>query len=142
MISRLMIIGAAALLECSCATRPRVAIQSVCVEFKDMPEHEVAYMRKRTASYLGEYGLSQAASGCDVNVKFQPFGTFQGEIAGGIVKAGYWSEEGTVTITHNGQTVLEDEPIALRGYDSRQSVLDATAWQAVKPVTKKFRAAQ
>ena len=134
-------LAAAALIVSSCATQPKPVIHSVCVEIKEMPEHETAFMLKRTAKYLGEYHMSQATTGCDVVAKFQPFGKFQAEIVG-LVKSGYWSQEGNVTVTHNGVVFLEDEQISVRGQDSRQDALDATAWQIVKPVVKSFRPTQ
>ena len=99
-------------------------------------------MLRRTTSYLKEYGLSQVSSGCDVSIRYQAFGGFQAELVGGLVKKGYWSQEGSVTISHLGKSIIQDEPIVLRGYDSRQEILDATAWQVVKPVTKAFLAGQ
>jgi hypothetical protein len=56
-------------------------------------------------------------------------------------KSGYWSQEGTVTVIRNGAAVLEDEPISVRGQDTRQDALDSTAWLIVKPITKSFRSA-
>jgi hypothetical protein len=117
-------------------------VHSVCVEIKDMPEHESTFVLKHTADYLKESHFTQATTGCDVVVKFQPFGKFQSEVVGPLgVKSGYWSQEGSVTVLREGITVLEDEQISVRGQDTRQDALDAIAWQIVKPVTKSFRPA-
>jgi hypothetical protein len=128
------------LLATACATEPKPVVHSVCVEIKDMPEHETTFILKHTAQYLNESHFSQATTDCDVVVKFQPFGKFQGEVVGPLgAKSGYWSQEGSVTVIRGGVTVLEDEQISVRGQDTRQDALDALAWQVVKPVTKSFR---
>jgi hypothetical protein len=132
----------AVMLVASCVTGPKPVIYSVCVEIAGLPQHEVDFMLKRTQSYLAEYGLMQSSSGeCDVKTKYQPFGNFQAEAIGGIVKSGYWSQEGNVTVTRDGRPIVEDDQVILRGYDSRQDLLDAVAWQTVKPVTKAFKGA-
>jgi hypothetical protein len=125
----------------SCATQPKPVIHSVCVDIRDLPPHEVEFMLKHTQSYLAEYGMVQSPGDCDVQVKYQPFGKFQAEEIGAIVKAGYWSQEGNVTVSWNGRPVVEDDQINVRGSDSRQDLLDAVAWQVVKPVTKAFKGA-
>ena len=139
-----LIVATLALALASCATKPKQVVNGVCVDVSNLPAYETAFMLKRSAAYLHEYGLSQVAAGCDVTVKYQAFGEFQAEVVSGFAgmyKKGYWSQEGNVTINHRGSVVLDDEPILLRGYDSRQEVLNETAWQMVKPVTKAFRSA-
>jgi hypothetical protein len=129
------------LLASACATQPKPEISSVCVEIRDMPEHETSYMLKHTAEYLKEYRFSQVTSGCEVVVRFQPFGKFQGEVVGPFgAKSGYWSQEGSVTVIRSGAIIREDEPISVRGQETRQDALDATAWLVVKPITKSFQA--
>jgi Winged helix-turn helix len=99
------------------------------------------FMLKHTQSYLAEYGMVQSSGDCDVKVKYHPFGKFQAEEIGAFVKAGSWSQEGNVTVTWSGRPIVEDDQISVRGSDSRQDLLDAVAWQVVKPVTKAFKGA-
>lgn len=128
------------LLATACATQPKPMVHSVCVEIKDLPDYEIAFLLKHTAQYLNESHFSQATTGCDVAAKFQPFGKFQGEVVGPLgAESGYWSQEGSVTVIRGEVTVLEDEQVSVRGQDTRQNALDALAWQIVKPVTKLFR---
>lgn len=142
MIHRSIAICSLAILLASCATLPKQPIRSVCVEVAGLPPHEIAYMLKRTAGYLSDYGITQVSSGCDVSIRYQAFGNFQAEIVARFGKSGYWSQEGNVTISHLGKAIIEDKPIILRGYDNRQDILAATAWQMVKPVARAFRSEQ
>ena len=142
MIHRSIAICSLAILLASCANLPKQPIRSVCVEIVGLPPHEIAFMIKRTAAYLSDYGIIQVSSGCDVSIRYQAFGDFQAEIIARIGKKGYWSQEGNVTISHLGKTIIEDEQIILRGYDSRQDILDVTAWLIVEPVTEAFRGEQ
>lgn len=141
MIHRSIAICSLVILLASCANLPKQPIRSVCVEVAGLPPHEIAFMIKRTAAYLSDYGIIQVSSGCDVSIRYQAFGDFQAEIIG-IVKEGYWSQEGNVTISHLGKAIIEDEQIILRGYDSRQDILDETAWLIVEPVTEAFSGEQ
>jgi hypothetical protein len=137
---QLVIIVCAVLFSAACATGPKQIVRSVCVEIAGLPQHEVEFMLKRTQVFLTEFNLVQSSSGeCDVTTKYQPFGNFQAEEIAFIGKSGYWSQEGSVTVTRDGRPVVEDYPINLRGYDSRQALLDAVAWQVVKPVSKAFK---
>ena len=99
-------------------------------------------MLKRTAAYLSDYEIIQVSSGCDVSIRYQAFGDFQAELIARGGGEGYWSQEGNVTISHLGKAIIEDAQINLRGYDSRQDVLNETAWEIVEPVTEAFRGEQ
>jgi len=123
----------------ACASIDKPIVRSVCLQMANVQAHEQEYVLKRTAIYLREYGFTQTTEQCDVSVKYQAFGGFQGEISAGIIQKGYWSEEGTVNVMYRSAAIFEDEPIVLRGYTTRQELLDSMAWGIVKPVTKGFR---
>ena len=130
-----------------CASPPTgPAVQRVCVQQAVESPDENAFVSRRAAEYLHQYGFELADSSCDVTAKFSVFGGFQAEIiARGIAgafqagRSGYWSIEGVLTISRGGLTVVEDEPIELRGYGSMQELYAGLAWEIVKPVTKRFR---
>lgn len=130
-----------------CASRPTgPVVRQVCLQQSVGNPEESAFLARREAEYLQEYGFVLSESGCEVTAKFTVFGSFQGEvIAGGIMgafqagRSGYWSIEGILAVTHAGVPVVEDQPIALRGYRSKQDLYAALAWEIVEPITKRFR---
>lgn len=134
----------AALLAGGCATTsvPLPPAQSVCVDVPQSTPQEVDYVRRKATQFLRDYGFPVVETGCDVVVTYAPFGSFQGETVshGGfwVSRSGYWSQEGIVAVKQGNRTMLEDHQVNLRGYSSKQYLLDDLAWQAVKPVTWLF----
>ena len=135
---------ATALIGCATPTGP--VVQRVCVQQSVGSPDENAFLSRKAAEYLLQYGFELAESSCDVTAKFSVFGGFQAEtIARGIAgafqagRSGYWSIEGILTVTRGGSTVVEDQSIELRGYGSKQELYAGLAWEIVKPVTKRFR---
>lgn len=132
-----------------CANQPDLPIaQTICVDIPQETPAEVAYVKRKAAEYAGPYygyGFRVVDSGCQVQVKYDRFGGFQGESAVHhgfwISRNGYWSQEGIVTVTAGGRVLEQDRAIALRGYGSKQELLDALAWQVVRPVTWHFQSA-
>jgi hypothetical protein len=130
-----------------CANHPDLPIaQTICVEVAQETPTEVAYVKRKAAEYIGpyyDYGFRVVESGCEVQVKYDQFGGYQGETAQHrgfwISRNGYWSQEGIVTVTAGGKVLEQDRAIALRGYGTKQELLDALAWQIVRPVTWHFQ---
>ena len=147
-MNRLKAVGpmALALALAGCASPTGPTVQRVCIQQSVGSPDENAFVARKAAEYLRQYGFSLAESSCEVTAKFSVFGGFQGEmIARGIIgafqagRSGYWSIEGVLTVSRDGLSVLEDEPIELRGYASKQELYAGLAWEIVKPITKKFR---
>ena len=147
-MNRLKAVGpmALALALAGCASPTGPTVQRVCIQQSVGSPDENAFVARKAAEYLRQYGFSIAESSCEVTAKFSVFGGFQGEVvARGIIgafqagRSGYWSIEGILTVSRDGLSVLEDEPIDLRGYASKQELYAGLAWEIVKPITKKFR---
>lgn len=135
-IAALAVAAAAA----GCATGPRTEpmVSTVCLEMPGMPAAELEFVRKRAGTYLAEYGYTLAAGEpCEATTKFQQLGQFQGEVLPGLFRAGsgYWSMEGMVSVTRAGRADLEDDAVDLRRYSTKQELLEALAWQTVRPIT-------
>jgi hypothetical protein len=127
-----------------CANRPDLPIaKTICMEAPQGSPQEAEYVRRKAAEYSREHGFRIVDSACDVAVKYTPFGAFQGESAVHhgfwISRSGYWSQEGIVSLNQGTKTILQDYPVNLRGYSSKQELLDALAWQVVGPVTWHFQ---
>jgi hypothetical protein len=121
-----------------CATKePKPIAKYICVEAKQPNPQAEAYLQKKLGQYLGEYGFTLSTEKCDLNIKYEQFGAFQGEsVANAIVKVsrnGYWSQEGIFNVTHNGKLISEDNQVNLRGYSTNQDLLEALAWALIYP---------
>lgn len=128
-----------------CATNQNITVaKTVCIDAKLETDQETAYLRRKVAEQLDRYGFVLVDHGvaCDVKVKYERFGGFQAEtIRTGIFRIqrdGYWSQEGILSATHEGKTYVTDESINLRGYTSKQALLDDLGWKLVAPVTGWF----
>lgn len=131
-----------------CATKPddRPVARRVCVTLAQETEDEAAYLTKKVASALKEYGFELAPDRCDVSVRYSRFGAFQGEAVRiqpfWISRSGYWSQEGMVTtIAADGKVLDEDRTVDLRGYSTKQALLDALAWSIAAPPSWYYRPA-
>ena len=127
-----------------CANRPDLPIaKTICMEAPQGTPQEADYVRRKATEYSREHGFRIVDSECDVAVKYTPFGAFQGESAVHhgfwISRSGYWSQEGIVSLHQGTKPILQDYPVNLRGYSSKQELLDALAWQVVGPVTWHFQ---
>lgn len=134
---------AACVVVSACATKPRTepVVSKVCVNFGKMPEEEAGYLKRKATVYLKEQGFILVDAGCEAETRFTTLGQFQAEVLGGWLNrsSGYWSMEGFVTATHGSKQVLDDYPVDLRRYGTKQELLDALAWQTVRPVTWLFQ---
>lgn len=139
-------IVAATLALVGCASKPSgPAVKHVCIEAALPTPEETAYLKRRAASYLSEYGFAMSESQCEVTSKFSVFGGFQGEIVGagllgafGVGNKGYWSIEGVHNVVYQGQKIVDDSAIELRRHESKQGMYDSLAWELVKPITRSF----
>ena len=130
----------------SCATRPDLPIaKTICLDAQQETPTEVAYVRRKAAEFIGERGFQIVDKDCEVSVQYDRFGAFQGETATSrvfwISRNGYWSQEGIVTVTAGGKTLEQDMQVALRGYSTKQDLLNDLAWQIIRPVTWHFQSA-
>lgn len=124
----------------ACASRPKQAANRVCVHAEGLQKIEEDYLQKKTELWLAESGFTPSSTACDVTVKYVRFGSLQGgEIISIFGKSGYWSMEGIANITYKGQTALEDKPINLRGYSTKQDLLDGLADELSGLVYKRFQ---
>lgn len=136
--------GAVLALLFGCATKsePLPVARSVCIEVPQGTPQEVDYVRRKATGFLKDYGFPVVEFGCEVAVKYAPFGSFQAEAVTNhgfwVSRSGYWSQEGIVSVKRGDKAVLEDHQVNLRGYSSKQYLLDDLAWQAVRPVTWLF----
>ena len=127
-----------------CTTAPPLPpAQTVCLEVAQESPTEVDYVKRKAREFMKDQGFQLVEQQCDVAVKYDRFGAFQGETVTAhpfwISRNGYWSQEGIVHVKQGQQFVLQDYPVNLRGYSTKQSLLDDLAWQAVRPVTWLFR---
>jgi hypothetical protein len=127
---------------CATKSEPLPVARSVCIDVPQSTPQEVDYVRRKATGFLKDYGFPVVESGCDVAVQYAPFGSFQAEAVTNhgfwVSRSGYWSQEGIVSVKRGEKAVLEDHQVNLRGYSSKQYLLDDLAWQAVKPVTWLF----
>jgi hypothetical protein len=128
-----------------CATDPNTPVaKTVCIDAKLETDQETAYLRRKVTEQLAGYGFVLVDEGatCEVQVKYERFGGFQAEtIRTGIFRIqrdGYWSQEGILSATHQGKSYVADESVNLRGYTSKQALLDDLGWKLVRPVTGWF----
>jgi hypothetical protein len=129
-----------------CASRPTgPVVHAICIDVPQETPQEVAYVRRKAAEYLKEYGFELVNEGCEVSVKYERFGGFQAEaISGGLFwvsRSGYWSQEGILSVRYQDRLLLEDQQVNLRGYSAKQDLLGDLAWTVVKPVVRQFRPA-
>lgn len=88
-----------------CALRPdnRPIAARVCVDASQESPEQTAYLRKKAAGVLREYGFTLATEQCDVTTRYHRLGAFQGEAVHlaplWVSLSGYWSQEGMVTTT-------------------------------------------
>lgn len=145
MLQRVCLALTAAAGLCACAARQELPVaRTVCVLVPQETEQEVAYVRKKVAANLQDWGYALVDDGCDVTVKYQRFGAFQGESIGrgfwGTTRDGYWSQEGILSVTaNNGKTLIEDYSVALRGYSTKQLLLDDLGYRLANAVTWYYR---
>jgi hypothetical protein len=129
----------------ACASRQdRPVAQNICINAPQQNEAEAKFIKRRINAYLQEYNFTPASDHCDVTLDYQPMGAFQGEsIQTGLFftsRNGYWSQEGMYTLKMSASELKRDEPVNLRGYATKQDLLDNLAWILVEPITRWFRA--
>lgn len=130
----------------ACATPlPLPVAQRICVDIPQETPHEVAYAMRKAAQYLAERDFTLAVDACDARISYLAFGHFQADTITArpfwLSRSGYWSQEGMLTVEHQGMKVLEDYPVDLRGYATKQLLLDDLAWAVVRPATWLFQPA-
>lgn len=140
------VIFAAPVALAGCASKPDgPLVHNVCIEVAQETPQEIAYVRRKAFEYLKQYGFNLAETECEVSVKYERFGNFQAEtvVTGFLWKSssGYWSQEGILAVNYKGRMLVEDQSMNLRGYSSKQDLLNDLAWAVVKPVTRMFRPA-
>lgn len=127
-----------------CASKPTgPVVKSVCIDVPQETPQEVAYVRRKAAEYLREYGFELGSEYCEVVSKYEKFGDFQTEMVSGfwMSRSGYWSQEGILTVMYQDKLIIEDQQVNLRGYTAKQDLLGDLAWTAVKPIVRQFRSA-
>ena len=135
-------IAFAALTSVGCAT-PTQSADRICLVMKRMPEHEEAYLLRKAASYLKQYGFTAATDKCDASIDYERFASTQGATVAqgwsGPVISATWNQEGIAKLSFGKQVVYEDLRVDLQGYSTSQALLDALAWTLVQPVTRHYK---
>lgn len=112
-------------------------IHSVCMQVSMEPPEALAFFNRTVASKFRDYGFALATENCEVTVKYTRLGEFQGERY--IAQKGYWSEEGILSVSHEGRLVVEGQPVDLRGYKSRLDLIANLASEVVRSVLRRFQ---
>lgn len=143
---RIVVLAAefAALTIFGCAT-PTQQADRICLVVKRMPPHEEAYLLRKAASYLKQYGFTAATDKCDASIDYEWFASTQGAAVSqgwsGPVVSSTWNQEGIAKLSYGTQVVYEDVRVDLQGYSTSQALLDALAWTLVQPVTRHYKPA-
>lgn len=132
----------AALTLVGCAT-PTQPADRICVVVKRMPQHEEAYLLRKAASYLKQYGFTAVTDNCEASVDYERFASTQGATVtpgwSGSVVSSTWNQEGIAKLSYGKQVVFEDWRVDLQGYSTNQALLDALAWAIVQPITRHYK---